>query len=117
MPSAPTPSSPAVPGSGTDEVPLSGNVFIGIEKYLSGAAINASGNQIVWCQNQYQSPENSYLNLGISSAQLYLMEHFAQTVSGTNYGRSGVSYAGCDNAINARSKGVHNIGFAGNTLP
>jgi len=96
-----------------DWVPLSGNCFICIEKYLSGAAVNASGNSISWCQSQYQSSKNSYLNLGIASSQLYLVEHFGQTVSGTAWGRSGVSYAGWDNAIHARAVGAHNVGFAG----
>lgn len=97
----------------SDWVPLSGNCYIGIEKYLSGAAVNGSGNSVSWCQSQYQSSKNSYLNLGIAASQLYLTEDYAQTVSGTNWGRSGVSYAGWDNAINARSTAIHNVGFAG----
>ncbi|HWB52734.1 MAG TPA: hypothetical protein VG722_01015 [Tepidisphaeraceae bacterium] len=97
----------------SDWVPLSGNAFIAIECYLSGAAVNGSGNQVSWCQTQYQNAKNAYLNLGISASQLYLAEHFGQTVSGTAWGRSGVSYAGWDNAIKARSQGAHNVGFAG----
>ncbi|HTL30478.1 MAG TPA: hypothetical protein VL282_14705, partial [Tepidisphaeraceae bacterium] len=96
-----------------DWVPLSGNCYIAIEKYLSGAAVNASGNSVSWCQSQYQSSKNSYTALGIASGQLFLAEHFGQTVAGTNWGRSGVSYAGWDNAINARSTAAHNVGFAG----
>jgi len=96
-----------------DWVPLSGNVYVGIESYLSGAAINASGNSVSWCQTQYQSSKTSYLNLGIASGQLFLTEDFQQTVAGTAWGRSGVSYAGWDNAINARSTAAHNVGFAG----
>src|SRR5688572_8977639 len=43
-----------------DWVPLSNNCYIGIEKYLSGAEINASGNSLNWCKSQYQSSKNSY---------------------------------------------------------
>jgi hypothetical protein len=96
-----------------DWVPLSGNCYIGIEKYLSGADINASGNSVSWCQTQYQSSKTSYLNLGIAASQLYLFEHFAHTTSGIAWGRAGVSYAGWDNAINARSTAAHNVAFAG----
>jgi hypothetical protein len=98
----------------SDWQPLSGNCYIAAEKYLSGTAVNASGNSVSWCQSQYQSTWNSYVNpLGISSAKVYLAEHFGQTVSGTNWGRSGVSFAGWNNAINARAQGAHNVGFAG----
>lgn len=96
-----------------DWVPLSGNCYIAIEKYLSGSAINASGNSVSWCQSQYQSSKNSYTALGIAAGQLFLAEHFGQTVAGTGWGRDGVSYAGWDNAINARSTAAHNVGFAG----
>lgn len=97
----------------SDWVPLSGNCYIGIEGYLSGSQVNASGNSVSWCQSQYQSYKNSYLNLGIASSQLYLVEHYANTVSGTAWGRAGVSYAGWDNAINTRCTAMKNVGFAG----
>jgi hypothetical protein len=96
-----------------DWVPLSNNCYIGIEKYLSGAAINASGNSKTWCKNQYQSSKTSYLNLGIAAEKLYLFEHFGHTVAGTNWGRSGVSYAGWDNAIKVRADAAREVGFAG----
>jgi hypothetical protein len=97
----------------TDWVPLSGNAYIGIEKYISGATVNANGNSVSWCQSQYQSSLNSYLNLGIARAQLYLSEDYEQTVSGVAYGRGGCSYAGWDNAIKARASAIHNILPAG----
>lgn len=97
----------------SDWVPLSGNCYIGIEGYLTGHDVNASGNSVSWCQTQYQSFKNSYLNLGIAASQIYLVEHYANTVSGTAWGRSGVSSAGWDNAIKARINGMKNVGFAG----
>jgi|GEM_PF-2390155 len=96
-----------------DWVPLSNDCYIGLEKFLSGAAVNASGNSVSWCQSQYQSSKNSYLGLGVSASRLFLTEYFSQSVSGTNWGRSGVSYADWDAAINARSQAAHNVGFAG----
>lgn len=96
-----------------DWVPLSGNAYIAIEKYLSGAQINAQGNSVSWCQSQYQSSKNSYLGLGIAASQIYLAEHFGQTVAGTGWGRDGCSYAGWDNAIKARAQAAHNVGFTG----
>ena len=95
---------------------LAGVAYIAVEKYLTGKDINANGNSVSWCQSQYQSSYNSYVNtVGVPSAQLYLTEHFAQTTSTQSpaFGREGVSYAGWDNAINARSQAAHNIGFAG----
>ena len=53
------------------------------------------------------------MNRGVATSQLYLVEHFGQTVTDTGWGRSGCSYAGWDNAINARSVAAHNVGFAG----
>jgi len=96
-----------------DWVPLSGNCYIAIEKYLSGQEVNASGNSLTWCKNQYQSSKNSYLGLGIDPAKLYLAEHFGQTLHDTGWGRSGVSYAGWDNAIQVRADAAKQVGFAG----
>jgi hypothetical protein len=44
---------------------------------------------------------------------LWLGEDFAQTVSGTPYGRGGVSHANWDAALLARGQGARNVGFAG----
>lgn len=87
--------------------------YIGVEKYLSGQEINANGNSVTWCETQYQGSKNSYLNRGVPSGKIYLVEHFGQTEWDTGWGRSGVSYAGWDNAINARCTAARNVGFAG----
>jgi hypothetical protein len=99
--------------NGADWQTLTAKCRIAIEGYLSGHDINASGNSVSWCQTQYQSFKNSYTALGVASSQLFIAENYAQTVSGTNWGRSGVSYAGWDNAINARTTAQRNVGFAG----
>ncbi len=92
---------------------VSSYAYIAIERYLSGQEINANGNSITWCQNLYQSSKDSYVARGVSTTKLYLVEHFGQTVTDTGWGRSGCSYVGWDNAINARSTAAHNVGFAG----
>jgi hypothetical protein len=104
---------PNAANNGADWVSLSGNAYIAIEGYLSGALINSHANSVTWCQSQYQSYKDHYTNMGVPSAKIYLVEHFAQTTTGTNWGRGGCSYAGWDNAINARSQAAHNVGFAG----
>lgn len=102
------------PGAnGADWVPLSTNCYIAIERYLSGAAINANGNSVEWCRQRYQESEDAYVALGVAPSRLYLAEHFGQTVAGTNWGRSGVSAAGWHNAIKARADGAKLVGFAG----
>jgi hypothetical protein len=102
------------PGAnGADWVPLSANCYIAIEKYLSGAAVNASGNSVEWCRQQYQASKNAYTALGVNAGRLFLAEHFGQTVAGTNWGRSGVSTAGWHNAIRARADAARIVGFTG----
>jgi hypothetical protein len=99
--------------NGADWQPLSGNAYIGIERYLSGATVNSHANSVSWCQSQYQDALTHYENLGVSSTKLYLSEDYAQTTSGTTYGRGGCSYAGWDNAIKARASAIHNLHPAG----
>ena len=92
---------------------LSNHVYIGIENYLSGEEIKAQNFSVSWCQTKYQSSINSYVNVGMPRDKLVLTEHFAHTLSGTGWGRSGVSSNEWDLAINARSKAALNVGFAG----
>ena len=102
------------PGAnGADWQYVSKYAYIAAENYLDGATINAHGNSISWCQSQYQITLDAYTGLGVPASRLILGEHFAQTVSGTGYGRSGVSYAGWDSALIARGHALQNIGFSG----
>lgn len=102
------------PGAnGADWAPLSQNCWIAIECYLSGQEINATGNSQAWCEAQYAASKQSYVNLGCAASRLYLAEHFGQTLTNTGWGRSGVSYAGWDNAIRVRARAARAVGFAG----
>ncbi len=92
---------------------LSSNAYVAAEVYLSGAEIKAQNFSVSWCQGQYQSSLNSYNAVGVPKPKLILGEHFAQTVAGTGWGRSGISSNEWDQAINARSRAALNIGFTG----
>ena len=88
--------------------------YIAVESYLSGAAINANGNSVSWCQTQYTNSLSTWLNnTGVPKSQLYYGEDFAQTLAGTNYGRANCSTAGWNNAMNARAAAAHNLKFSG----
>ena len=107
----------ANPGNNaSDWQSLAAVAYIVAEKYLTGKDINANGNSVSWCQTQYQSTWNSYVNtVGVPSSKLYLAEDFSNTTATQSpaFGREGVSSAGWDNAIQARATAAHNIGFAG----
>jgi hypothetical protein len=92
---------------------LAEHAWIGVESYLSGQEINATGNQVVWCEDQYQTSKDAYTSKGVPADRLVLFEHFGGTLTDTGWGRSGVSDAGWINAIEARSAAAASVGFAG----
>jgi hypothetical protein len=92
---------------------LAEHAWIGVESYLSGQEINATGNQVVWCQGQYQQSKDAYTSKGVPEDRLVLFEHFGGTLTDTGWGRAGVSDAGWHNAIEARSAAAAAVGFAG----
>jgi hypothetical protein len=89
------------------------DAYIAVENYLSGQEIQNNSFSVSWCQSQYQSSISSYNGVGVATSRLILGEHFAQTVSGTGYGRSGVSSNNWDTAIAVRSLAARNLGFGG----
>jgi len=99
--------------SSADWQAVAANAWIGIENYLDGAQIKAQGYSVNWCQGQYQSSITSYTNRGVPRAKLMLGEHFAQTTSGTVWGRSGITSNEWDQAIAARSQAAINVAFSG----
>ncbi len=102
------------PGAnGADWQALANDAYIGIENYLSGAEIQSHAFSVSYCQSQYQSSISSYTALGVPRAKLMLGEHFAQTTSGTGWGRSGVSSNDWDTAISVRSQAAQNVAFTG----
>jgi hypothetical protein len=97
----------------TDWQAVAADAYIGIENYLSGSEVMSQGFSVSYCQSQYQSSITSYTALGVPRAKLMLGEHFAQTLSGTSYGRSGVSSNDWDSALIARDQAAQNVAFAG----
>lgn len=92
---------------------LGKHAFVGVENYLSGAEVNASGNSVTWCQARYQESIDAYGKLGVPKSRLVLFEHFGNTGPGVEWGRGGVSVAGWHNAVKARSQAIQKLGFAG----
>lgn len=92
---------------------VAANAYIAIENYLSGQEIMAQGFSVSWCQGVYQSSIPSYNSVGVPTRDLILGEHFGQTLSGTSYGRSGVSSNDWVSAINARSHAIRNCNYPG----
>ncbi len=92
---------------------VAADAYIGIENYLSGAEVQANGFSVSYCQGQYQSSITSYTGRGVPRAKLMLGEHFAQTLAGTGYGRSGISSNNWDITIPVRDQAAINAGFSG----
>jgi hypothetical protein len=92
---------------------VAANAYIAIENYLSGQEIMAQGFSVSWCQSVYQSSIPSYNSVGVPTSDLILGEHFGQTLSGSGYGRSGVSSNDWTSAINARSQAIRNCNYPG----
>src|SRR6266581_1971059 len=78
---------------------VSADAWIGIENYLSGSEVVSQGFSVSYCQSQYQSSINSYTGRGVARSKLMLGEHFAQTTTGTSYGRAGVSSNDWDSVL------------------
>jgi hypothetical protein len=92
---------------------LSQHAYIGVEKYISGAAMKANGFSFDWARAQYQTSKNSYLNRGVPENRIFITENFAQTVAGTAWGRSGVSADDWELAIRVRDEAIFDVDFAG----
>jgi hypothetical protein len=105
---------PHVSNNASDWQRLANNcTYIGIECYLSGQEIKASGYSISWCQSQYQAAKNSYTGVGIAASKLMLVEHFGHTDASAGWGRAGLTQlSNWQLAIQRRSAGSHNVGFA-----
>src|SRR5439155_15067278 len=96
---------------------LAAKSYIGVENYLSGAEVTAGGSDYnsrrAWAQAQYQASVDTYGTVGIPLSKLFLGEHFGNTVSGTAYGRSGLSASDWDTIIQIRQDAIRNCNFPG----
>jgi len=104
---------PTPGANSSDWQAVASDAYIGIENYLSGSEVMGQSFSVSYCQSQYQASLNSYTGLGVPRGKLMLGEHFAQTLAGTSYGRSGVSSNDWDKVIVTRNQAAQNAGFAG----
>lgn len=94
---------------------VAANAEIGIECYLGGKAIKDHGFSTNWCEAQYRASKEKYMQMGVPSDSLFLVEDFSNTESAPDktWGRQGVSAGDWDRAITVRSAAAHQVGFAG----
>ena len=94
---------------------VAANASIGIECYLGGKAIKDHGFSTNWCEAQYRASKQKYVDLGVPSDSLFLVEDFANTEDAPDrtWGRQGVSAEDWDKAITVRSAASDKVGFAG----
>ncbi|HEV2453185.1 MAG TPA: hypothetical protein VGY98_02925 [Verrucomicrobiae bacterium] len=104
---------PTVAGNDASWQAVSADAYIAVENYLSGQEVQAQDFSESWCQSQYENSITSYNAHGVPASRLILGEHFGQTLSGTGWGRAGVSSNDWDSALNARDTAALNDGFAG----
>ncbi len=67
------------------------HAYIGVEGYLSGErVIEQLDNQVAPIRAEYQRMKDAYVARGVRPERLFLVEHFGQTSSGTDFGRAGI---------------------------
>ncbi|MGE0788086.1 MAG: hypothetical protein AB7S26_20615 [Sandaracinaceae bacterium] len=89
------------------------NAFIGIESYIGGGEVRASGYSEAHCRARYQESLTWFGRMGVSADRLVLTEHFAQTVAGFGRGREGLSIAEWERAIRVRTRAARSLPFVG----
>ncbi len=96
---------------------LTAKSYVGVENYLSGAEVMSGGSnyasRVAWAQAQYQASVNTYGAAGVPKSKLVLTEEFANTISGTGWGRAGLSASDWDTVIQIRQDAIYNVGFPG----
>jgi autotransporter-associated beta strand protein len=96
---------------------LAAKSYIAIENYLSGEEVWRNGtddaSRRAWAQAQYDWSQTAYGNLGVSASRLFLSEEFANTNSGTVWGRAGLSATDWDKVIQLRQEAIYNADYAG----
>lgn len=83
---------------------LARHAYVGVEGYLSGAAIRDHGFSRSWVRAQYQAMIDAYGRLGVRADRLVMTEHFGNTPATLHRGRGGVSFADWRRAVSVRSR-------------
>src|SRR4051812_5623863 len=109
----------ANPASGIDSFwqALASKSNIAIENYLSGEEVMSHGtdyaSRLAWAQAQYAWSKTAFGNRGVAASRLFLSEEFANTTSGTAWGRAGLSISDWDTIIQIRQDAIYNADYAG----
>jgi hypothetical protein len=96
---------------------LTAKSYVGVENYLSGQEVMSGGSdygsRVAWAQAQYQASVDTYGAAGVPKSKLVLTEEFANTTTGTGWGRGGISASDWDTVIQIRQDAIRNVGFPG----
>lgn len=86
--------------------------FVAIEGYLDAASITSARDPSGYCASQYADMRAHFEAQGVPVDRCVLVEHYAQTPSGTAWGRGGLSLEDWLSVIPARIAGARMAGFA-----
>jgi hypothetical protein len=90
---------------------LAAAAHIAIEGYLDPAAVVRARNPADYCRASYASIAASYRAQGVPLDRCVLVEHYAQTATGTGRGRGGLALEDWLRVIAARIAGASTAGF------
>jgi hypothetical protein len=85
--------------------------YVAIEGYLDGTAVAATHDPSGYCAAQYAGMRSHFEAQGVPVNRCVLVEHYAQTPSGTAWGRSGIPLDDWLSVIPARIAGARMAGF------
>jgi len=85
--------------------------YVAIEGYLDSAAVAAARDASGYCAEQYAAMRSHFEAQGVPVDRCVLVEHYAQTPSGTGWGRGGLPLDDWLDVIPARVTGARMAGF------
>jgi hypothetical protein len=85
--------------------------YIAIEGYLDAPSVAAAADPAGYCASQYADMRSHFEAQGAPVERCLLVEHYAQTPSGTAWGRGGLPLEQWLGVIPARIAGAHQAGF------
>lgn len=85
--------------------------YVAIEGYLDGPSVAAARDPSAYCASQYSDMRSHFEAQGVPVERSVLVEHYAQTPSGTGWGRGGLALEDWLKVIPARVAGARMAGF------
>lgn len=86
--------------------------YVAIEGYLDATSVAAASDPSGYCAAQYSAMRSHFEAQGVVGERCVLVEHYAQTPSGTGWGRGGLALDDWLDVIPARVAGARMAGFA-----